>query len=67
MNHIVSTYQCQWKTTIENPDRVKRFRQFINTEQSDTSLVYVMERGQRRPATPEERELELATPAVDGD
>ncbi len=65
MNNIVSTYQCEWKTTIENPERVKRFRQFINTDQNDTSLVYVQERGQRRPATAEERELEHSAGAVD--
>jgi nitrite reductase (NADH) large subunit len=63
MNNVVATYQCEWKTTIENPERVKRFRQFINSDQTDTSLVYVMERGQRRPATQQERELELGTPA----
>src|SRR5690606_14124352 len=66
MNNIVSTYQCEWKTTIENPERVKRFRQFINTDQSDTSLIYVQERGQRRPATAEERQHELSAHAPDG-
>jgi nitrite reductase (NADH) large subunit len=64
MSNVISTYQCEWKTTIENPERVKRFRSFINSDQSDTSLVYVMERGQRRPATVQEQALE-ASIAVD--
>ncbi len=51
----VGNYQCEWKTTIENPERLKRFKHFINSEATDSNLAYVAERGQRRPATKEER------------
>jgi nitrite reductase (NADH) large subunit len=64
MAHIVSTYQCEWKTTIENPALLKRFRPFVNSDQSDTSPVYVIERGQRRPARAEDLVAELATEVV---
>ncbi len=58
MANVIATYQCEWKTTIENPEHVRRFRQFVNSPATDDNLGYVKERGQRRPATPEEK-LEL--------
>ena len=51
----LSNYQCEWKTTLESPEKLKRFRHFINSDAPDNSLAYVPERGQRRPATREER------------
>ncbi len=51
----IGNYQCEWKTTIENPEKLKRFKHFINSDATDNSLAYVVERGQRRPATQEER------------
>lgn len=62
MNNIVGTYQCEWKRTIENPERLKRFVQFVNTDAEDDQIVFVQERGQPRPATEAERlELSKAT------
>ena len=55
MNNIVGTYQCEWKTTIEDPERMKRFVQFVNTDEEDEQIVFVQERGQPRPATEKER------------
>jgi nitrite reductase (NADH) large subunit len=55
MNNIVDTYQCEWKTTIEDPERLKRFVQFVNSDEEDEQIVFVEERGQPRPATEEER------------
>ncbi len=57
MEHIVATYQCEWKTTIEDESIVnKRFRFFVNSDKTDDKVVFVEERGQIRPATPKERE-----------
>ena len=50
MAHVVGSYQCEWKSTIEDADKLKRFRTFVNSERADDSLVFVRERGQRRPA-----------------
>lgn len=55
MAHIVSTYQCEWKTTIEDPEALKRFKPFVNSDQSDSNIQFVEERGQIRPATEEEK------------
>jgi nitrite reductase (NADH) large subunit len=60
MQHLVDTYQCEWKTTIESPDKMQRFRHFINVDASDPNLVYVEERGQKRPATEAEKILSLS-------
>ncbi|GAB1256791.1 nitrite reductase large subunit NirB [Aurantivibrio plasticivorans] len=55
MAKVIETYQCEWKTTIESPEKLKRFQHFINADAADDNLVYMDERGQRRPATKEER------------
>ncbi|WP_370978846.1 nitrite reductase large subunit NirB [Agaribacterium sp. ZY112] len=54
MQHVVNTFQCEWKTTIEDPEKVKRFRTFVNSDKKDDSVVFVQEREQIRPATEEE-------------
>lgn len=63
MNNVVGTYQCEWKTTVEDPEKLKRFRQFVNSEAEDRDIIFVEERGQPRPATEEERQQILAEPA----
>ena len=60
MTHLVATYQCEWKTTLETPEKLQRFRHFINSDATDSRLLYVRERGQRRPATNSER-IELVS------
>ncbi|MDQ7090494.1 MAG: nitrite reductase large subunit NirB [Methylococcales bacterium] len=56
MKHVVDTYQCEWKTTIESEEKLKRFRHFINSDKTDENIVFVEERGQIRPADEEERQ-----------
>jgi nitrite reductase (NADH) large subunit len=55
MHRIIDTYQCEWKTAIEDENKLKRFRHFINSDQPDDNVVFVEERGQIRPADEEER------------
>ncbi|GGA87937.1 nitrite reductase large subunit [Neiella marina] len=55
MLRVIDTYECEWKKTIESPERLKRFAHFINSEDADNNLAYVEERGQRRPATEAEK------------
>jgi nitrite reductase (NADH) large subunit len=56
----VQSYECEWKKAIETPEILKRFRHFVNSDEPDGNVVFVAERGQIRPARPEERELEPA-------
>ncbi|MEM9253884.1 MAG: nitrite reductase large subunit NirB [Pseudomonadota bacterium] len=55
MANVVDTYQCEWKSTLGDEDKLKRFRQFVNSDQPDSGVVFVREREQIRPARPEER------------
>jgi nitrite reductase (NADH) large subunit len=55
MTRIVGTYQCEWKTTIADPEKLKRFKQFVNSTADDEQIVFIQERGQPRPATEEEK------------
>ncbi|HET8693718.1 MAG TPA: nitrite reductase large subunit NirB [Aquabacterium sp.] len=56
MQHVVDTYQCEWKTAVTNPEVRQRFRSFVNSDAKDERVVFVKERGQIRPARPEERD-----------
>ena len=60
MAELVQTYACEWKKTLDNPDTVRRFRTFVNSDKADQRIHFVKERGQIRPARPEERQPETA-------
>ncbi|MFC3853124.1 nitrite reductase large subunit NirB [Salinispirillum marinum] len=64
MARVVEQYQCEWKTTLENPEALKRFRQNINDTADDPCVVMVPERGQPRPATPEEKQQRIPAQAI---
>ncbi len=51
MARIVGTYRCEWKTTLENPQKLRGFRAFVNSDTPDPSVVFVREREQHRPAS----------------
>ena len=57
LQRLIERYECEWKRVIEDPSAVKRFRHFINSDRADDNIVFIEERGQRRPARPEERAL----------
>ena len=46
----VGSYRCEWKATIEDPEKLKQFRSFVNADRPDPSLVFLRQRGQPRPA-----------------
>lgn len=63
MAHVVDTYQCEWKTTINDPEKLKRFRSFVNApEVPDENIVFVSERSQPRPATAVEKQTQQYSP-----
>ena len=57
MSHLVDTFQCEWKTTLENPEALKAFKPFVNSNDKDENVVFIEERSQIRPATEEEKKL----------
>jgi nitrite reductase (NADH) large subunit len=56
MARLVSTYECEWKKAINDPEMLKRFRHFVNSDKPDPNVVFVAERGQLRPARPDEKD-----------
>ncbi len=65
MQNVVDTYQCEWKTTIESEEQLKRFRQFVNSDTVDGNIEFVTEREQIRPAQGEEKKYGVKIQAVD--
>jgi nitrite reductase (NADH) large subunit len=55
MKNVIDTYQCEWKTAINDEQKLKRFRHFVNSEGQDENVLFVEERGQIRPATEAEK------------
>jgi nitrite reductase (NADH) large subunit len=52
MDHIAATYQCEWKTSLEQPAFLARFNEFVNPNdapEADTS-AYQRIREQRFPS-----------------
>lgn len=61
MQHVVDTYQCEWKTTINDPVKRARFTSFVNSVAVDPNIIFVPERGQIRPATVAEKTDRITT------
>jgi nitrite reductase (NADH) large subunit len=55
MQHLVDTYECEWKHAVNDPATRQRFRHFVNSDQPDENVVFTQDRGQIRPATTQER------------
>jgi nitrite reductase (NADH) large subunit len=62
MQHVVDTYQCEWKTAVTTPEVRQRFRSFVNSDAVDATVTFVRERGQIRPARPEEKDHAAVDP-----
>jgi nitrite reductase (NADH) large subunit len=57
MARHIDTYEDEWAATLRDPERLKRFRSFVNAPGDAVPPVpRVTERGQQRPATPAELE-----------
>jgi len=51
MQHVVDSYRCEWKETVDDPNRRKRFRSFVNSDEPGRArIVQVVEREQWIPA-----------------
>jgi nitrite reductase (NADH) large subunit len=59
MLNVVDTYQCEWKTTIDDPEKMKRFTHFVNSDKADDNVIFTTEREQIRPAFSDEKILAI--------
>ncbi|MET0955851.1 MAG: hypothetical protein ABWY68_07840, partial [Cryobacterium sp.] len=57
MSAHVGSYEDEWAATLKDPERLRRFRSFVNAPTTpDPGIVQVLERDQPRPAWPAERD-----------
>lgn len=57
MQLVVDRYECEWANAIGDPEKLRRFRTFVNERGGDPDIRFVRERGQRRPARSHELKL----------
>ncbi|PJZ27290.1 nitrite reductase (NAD(P)H) [Leptospira hartskeerlii] len=57
MDNLVGTYVCEWKDVVDDPEKQKRYKHFINSEDSDPTVRFIEERGQKRPVDWPKKEL----------
>src|SRR5690606_16118219 len=50
MQNIVDAYQCEWAAVVNDPEKRRLFRQFVNTDETEPTIEIISERGQQRPA-----------------
>ena len=49
MQLVIDRYECEWANALKDPEKLKRFRTFVNQQGGDPDIQFVEERGQRRP------------------
>jgi len=64
MQLVVDRYECEWANALKDPEKLKRFRTFVNNNGADPDIQFVKERGQRRPIRAEELHLVAAEEIV---
>jgi len=57
MQLVVDRYECEWANALNDPEKLKRFRTFVNDGRGDPDIHFVKERGQRRPVNASELHL----------
>ena len=66
MAHVIETYECEWKAALGDPEKLRQFRSFVNSDAADPSIVRIPERAQHRPATWEEKARRVPALALVG-
>lgn len=49
LQFLVDSYRCEWREVVEDPEKRRLFRQFVNTDETESSVEFISERDQRRP------------------
>ncbi len=58
IQHSLDHYQCEWKTTLESPEKLRRFNHFINSPELDSGVKFITIRDQKFPE-PKAEELAI--------
>ncbi len=57
MQLVIDRYECEWANALKDPEKLKRFRTFVNEKGGDPDIQFVEERGQRRPISAADLQL----------
>jgi len=49
MQGLVNRYECEWKQAIESEEVMKRFKHFVNSDDTDDTIEFVPMRDQKKP------------------
>ncbi len=49
METLVNRFECEWTQAVNDPEKMKRFNHFVNSEEDDDNLVFVPMRDQKMP------------------
>lgn len=49
MQTLVNKFECEWTQAVNDPEMMKRFNHFVNSEEEDDNLVFVPMRDQKMP------------------
>ncbi|RHX95068.1 nitrite reductase (NAD(P)H) [Leptospira yasudae] len=60
MQTLVDSYHCEWKAVVDDPEKQKKFKHFVNSDQPDTNVKFIQERGQIRPVDWKKKELSVS-------
>ena len=47
MQFLVDTYQCEWTEVVNDPEKRRLFKQFVNTDETEPTIEFVKEREQQ--------------------
>ncbi len=50
MQFCVDSYKCEWTEVVNDPERRRLFKQFVNTDETEPTIEVVSARGQPHPA-----------------
>ena len=49
MQTLVNRFECEWTQAVNDPEVMKRFNHFVNSEEEDDNIVFVPMREQKMP------------------
>jgi nitrite reductase (NADH) large subunit len=49
MQTLVNRFECEWTQAVNDPEVMKRFNHFVNSEEEDDNIVFVPMRDQKMP------------------
>src|SRR6185437_8527227 len=50
MQFLVDSYKCEWAEVVNDPQKRRLFKQFLNTDETEPTIEFVPQREQQRPA-----------------